>query len=498
MESLITFLLWPIGIIILFIIISIMLRKVVPTNEVHIVQRGNKSVAYGKFAEAEKGWTYAGNVYLAWPSWVPVLWVYVKKLPLYVFDIKLEWYQAYDLWKVPFVVDVTAFFYVHDPIKAASKIEDMQELKNQLSETLKWVIRKVLASKDIIEIMESRAEIKSEFYKEVLDAVKEWWVTSKNVEFMDIRDPEDGTSHVISNIMKKKRSQIEADSQIEVAENQKRATIEKENKEAEARAQAAQSKSQADIIEYEARKQAELKKIENEKLIENKNIEKEEVINIQKEETKQRIYEKAKLTKEKELIVKQVEEEKKADIAKNIEIIKANKEKEKSIIDAQAEKTTIELKAEAEKIKINKAAEAEAEKIKMIWLAKAKEVDFLGTAEAKNKLEMAKALNSFSKDALAYMVKELDVKVSEKVDFEKARALSNADIKVISTWANGWDWLESFMQLFSAKGWANLWAMVENLKNTIWEEKVQNLISNITKNNKVIKKTQKKDVEKNK
>ena len=60
----------------------------------------------------------------------------------------------------------------------------------------------------------------------------------------------------------------------------------------------------------------------------------------------------------------------------------------------------------------------------------------MGTAEAKNKLEMAKALNTFTEAALAYLLKELEVKYISKVDLEKAKALEKANIKVISTGGN--------------------------------------------------------------
>jgi len=50
--------------LVLFYIIT-QLRKVVPTNEVHIVQSKSNSTPYGKGQEA-------GNVYLAWPAWVPM------------------------------------------------------------------------------------------------------------------------------------------------------------------------------------------------------------------------------------------------------------------------------------------------------------------------------------------------------------------------------------------------------------------------------------------
>lgn len=457
------------------------LRKVVPTNEAHVVQKGSSSVAFGK------GFKW-GNVYLNWAPWVPVVWISVQKLPLSIFDLQLNDYKAYDSGKVPFQVDITAFFEIKDPETAAQKVETISELRNQLNETLKWVVRKVLASKDIVDIMESRTEIKDEFYEQVFGAVKSWGIMLQNVEFMDIRDA-DG-SKVVTNIMMKKRSQIESESEIEVAENQKKAIIEKENKEAEARSAAAAAKSRADIISSDAQRDAELKVIENEKLTQNQEIEKERILAVQKEEAKQKLYEAEKVTKEKELAVKQVEEEKNAEISKSIELIKADEQKQKIIIDAQAEKEQIRLKAEAnkesielaanaDKVKVELAAGAEKMRIESIGIAKAKELDYIGTAEAKNKTQMAEALNTFDKESLDFMKKQLDVNLSEIVDLEKAKALWKADVKVISTGANGWEWVKSFMDLFSAKGGSNIGAMVEAAKNTMWEEKVNEFIGKV-------------------
>jgi len=469
------------AIIVLYIITQ--LRKVVPTNEAHVVQKGSSSIAFGK------GFDW-GNVYLNWAPWVPVVWISVQKLPLSIFDLQLNDYKAYDSGKVPFQVDITAFFIISDPETAAQKVESISELRNQLNETLKWVVRKVLASKDIVDIMESRSEIKDEFYNQVFGAVKSWGIKLQNVEFMDIRDA-DG-SQVVTNIMMKKRSQIEAESQIEVAENQKNAIIEKENKDAEARSAAAAAKSRADIISSDAQREAELKVIENEKLTQNKEIEKERVLAVQKEEAKQKLYEAEKLTKEKELEVKKVEEEKNAEIAKNIELIKADEQKQKIIIDAQADKEKVELAATADKIKVELDAEAQKKKIESIGIARAKELDYIGTAEAKNKTQMAEALNTFTQESIDFMKKELDVKLSEVVDLEKAKALGKADIKVISTWKNWWEWVKSFMDLFSANGGSNIGAMVEAAKNTMWEEKVNKFIEKFTwkkeEKTKVVKK----------
>ena len=463
-------------IVFLIIIFYVMtqLRKVVPTNEAHVVQTAKKSISYGKNVDGGKN----GNAYYAWPSWLPSWGVSVQKLPLSIFDLQLNDYKAYDSGKVPFQVDITAFFEIKEPETAAEKVDTISDLRKQLNETLKWVVRQVLASKDILDIMESRSEIKDEFYNQVFSAVKSWGIKLQNVEFMDIRDA-DG-SKVVTNIMMKKRSQIESESEIEVAENQKKAIIEKENKEAEARSSAASAKSKADIIASDAQREAELKVIENEKITQNKEIEKERVLAIQKEEAKQKLYEAEKVTTEKELEVTKVQEEKTAEIAKSIEIIKANEQKEKIIIDATAGKEKVELEAQANKVKVELQASADKNRIESIGIAKAKELDYIGTAEAKNKTQMAEALNTFDKEALDYMKKELDVNLSEIVDLEKAKALSKADIKVISTWKNGGEWVKSFMDLFSANWGSNIWAMVEAAKNTMWEEKVNELIGKFT------------------
>jgi flotillin len=85
------------------IIMAMWYRTVVPTNSVHIIQSSRKTTSYGKGQEA-------GNLYYAWPAWVPLIGVKTIELPVSVFDIPLINYQGYDIDRVPFVVDVMAFF----------------------------------------------------------------------------------------------------------------------------------------------------------------------------------------------------------------------------------------------------------------------------------------------------------------------------------------------------------------------------------------------------
>lgn len=83
-------------------LVAIMLRRVVATNEVHIVQSRRATTSYGTN-------TSHGNTYYEWPAWMPVVGITRIILPVSVFDVTLQGYEAYDKGRVPFVVDVVAF-----------------------------------------------------------------------------------------------------------------------------------------------------------------------------------------------------------------------------------------------------------------------------------------------------------------------------------------------------------------------------------------------------
>ena len=113
-------------VIALCIIIPLFFRRVVETNEVHIVQSSNKTVSYGKD-------TGNGNTYYEFPSWVPIFGITKIVLPVSVFAIKIDDYEAYDLGRLPFVVDITAFFRIEDSNLAAQRVESFEDLQIQLT-----------------------------------------------------------------------------------------------------------------------------------------------------------------------------------------------------------------------------------------------------------------------------------------------------------------------------------------------------------------------------
>ncbi|MDR3123829.1 MAG: hypothetical protein LBU16_08650, partial [Treponema sp.] len=110
------------AVILLLLIFNILkLRRIVPANTVHIIQRSKTTVSYGVGQPA-------GNVYYKWPIWLPLLGVTVRELPVSNFDLDLNSYEAYDKNRLPFTVDVKAFFRIADTNQAAQKVENMAEL----------------------------------------------------------------------------------------------------------------------------------------------------------------------------------------------------------------------------------------------------------------------------------------------------------------------------------------------------------------------------------
>lgn len=293
------------------VLLSIILRVVVPTNMVHIVQSKTKVVSYGKSKEG-------GNVYWAWPSWVPVVGVLVTKLPVKNFDLSLNSYDAYDKDKVPFVVDITAFFRIADTNKAAQNIEYV-ELQNHLKQIVQGAVRTILASYTIDDIMLKRETFGDAFTKAVAEQLKEWGVEPvKNLELMDIRDAKD--SHVIDNIMARKKSFIERESRVEVAENMRAA-------------------QEAEIL---AQQEVELKRVSAAQQVGERTAEKDRLVGIAQEKNKQAVAEEAATTAEKDM-----------------EVLKVTTLRQAAINKEQAEIGAAEAAFKADAIRVEGEAEAE-------------------------------------------------------------------------------------------------------------------------------------------
>lgn len=392
-----------------------MFRRVVSTNMVHIVQSRRKTTPYGTKQSS-------GNVYYQWPSWVPGFGVTVIMLPVSNFDLSLNDYEAYDKDRVPFKVDVTAFFRVEDTAIAAQRVANIGEMREQLTLIVQGAVRKVLASDGIDSIMLERSKFGDAFTKEVFEQLKEWGVMSvKSMELMDIRDG--SGSKVITNIMAKKTSHVEMESRTEVAINHRK----------------------AEIAEVEATQAISIRKQESEEAVGRRTAEKEKVVGIALQQSKQEVLTQEVQTKERTMEVQRVQQVRSAEIHRDQELVAADQTRQTTVIKAEGD---LEAKRkEAAGVQVLGEAKAAAEKAMQLAPVQAQIVlaQEIGSNEGYQKyLAMIEAIK-------AYLV----------VGSKQAEALQHADVKVIANAGNPTSGVNTAMDLFTSKGGTELSGMVE-------------------------------------
>ena len=402
-----------VGVLVLVLVIILMrwifsLRRVVSPNEVHVVRQGKKTLVYGRVekkadsedtaqtnasANAVKKETSAGNSYYQWPVWLPGIGVNVTVLPLSVFSINLDKYSAYDRDRLPFVVDIQAYFRISDYEIAASRIPDFRELKTQLLGILQGASRSLLANEVLEEIMGKRAEYGDKFTGAVKQQLASWGVvTVKNIELMDIRDA-DG-EEVIENIMKKKKSEIEKDSRVTVAKNRK----------------------EAETAEIETAQAIEMRQQEKDETVGKRKAEVDASVRTAQEKAEQGVQDERKATTEKTKAVQEVEATRDAEIKRAAEIINADTSKQQTIILAEGQLQAARQEAEGTRIKGEASADAE----KAIQMA-----------SVSAQIALAKEIGE-NESYQKYLLGKQQIEATQAVGIEQAKNLTGANIKIIA------------------------------------------------------------------
>jgi flotillin len=401
------------------------LRRVVPTNMVHIVQSSNLTTSYGKGKQN-------GNTYYAIPSWVPKFGVTVTEFPESIFKVSLSDYEAYDQVRLPFMVDVTAFFRVDNSETAAQRVASFAELEEQLDAVLKGAVRRILATNTLEQIMEARSELGKQFTEEVDEQIKEWGVkTVKTIEFMDLRDSRASGARVIQNIMAKEQARIDKESRVAVASNQQA----------------------AELAEIEAGRNIEIQRQDAARQVGNAAAEKDKAVGIAREQASQEIQTQAAITADKVMSVKRVEAERAADIAKQVRITQA-----------MADRDAARLESEG----LLAATQNSAEGIKAEGEAKAKAEEAILLAPVTAQIQLAKEIGE-NKGYQDYLVTLEQIKAGQTVGIQMAGALAKADLKVISNGGgtgevmNG---VSSLADMFGTKGGTSIAGLLTALSQT--------------------------------
>jgi flotillin len=420
-----------IALLALAVIVAFMFRRVVPTNMVHIVQSSKKTTAYGRGKDD-------GNTYYEWPSFLPFIGVNVTTFPESIFQVNLSDYEAYDSARLPFMVDVGAFFRVDDASTAAQRVSSFGELQQQLVSVLQGAVRRILATNSLEEIMQERSSFGVQFTNEVKDQIKEWGVLPvKTIEFMDIRDSKG--SQVIQNIMAKEKSRIEMESRVQVAENMQNAQL----KEIDAQ-------RTVDVQQQDALQQVGIR-----------TAEKDKIVGIAKEQSQQEIKAQAKITTERSMEVTKVEQVRHAEIARDVAVVHAEQQAKVAVVAADADKQTTIVRADGQL----EAAKREAEGIKVNGLAAAEAEKAMLMAPVDTQITLAKEIGE-NQGYQQYLITIEQVKANQFVGIEMAKALGQSDLKIIANSGDIGGGVKNLVDLLSPQGGTAIGGMLEALKNT--------------------------------
>lgn len=431
------------------------LRVVVPTNTTHIVQRGEKTTEYGNGREG-------GNVYYRWPEHIPVIGLRVREMPETIIQLNLKDYEAYDQHRLPFVVDVAAFFRVENAALVAQRVLNMDELKVQLTAILQGAIRSILAQYPLEKIMEERSIFSEHFTTEVAGQLKEWGVvTTKPIELMDLRDAKG--DRVIANIMAKEQSRIEKESRVVVAANNQ----------------------EAQLKEIDAQRNVELQKQEAQQQVGIRNAQREQQVGVAAEVAKQEVIQQARTTTEREMEVKRVSETKAAEIAKAVASVKAQQNQEVQTIQAETDKKVQITQADARKQAFITEAEGkkesallEATGIKSIGEANAAAQEALLMAPVNAQIAQAREIGQ-NQEYQQYLITIRQIEAQQAIGMESAGALKGADLKIIANSNDIQGGMTKLLDIASPAGGANLAGMMANLAQT---EEGQALVNKLTSN----------------
>jgi flotillin len=422
---------------------ALKLRTVVPTNMVHIVQNKAGATSYGRNNTA------AGNVYYAWPSWIPRLGMTVIVLPESNFSVDLKDYDAYDSNRLPFKVDIVAFFRIADSGLAAQRVTSQQDLNSQLKQIIQGAVRRVLATNTLEEIMEARASLGNAFTEEVKEQLKEWGVTTvKTIEFMDLRDVPG--SEVIENIMRKEQSRIDRESRVAIASNER----------------------EAETAEIAKTRAIALTKQDMEKEVGERTALTARDVGISKQKAEQAIAAEAKHTAEANMEVEKVSEIKRAEINKGTAEIQAAQNKSVTVTNAEAEASVRQVAAEADKNATILKADGQlqetikvAEGIRAKGAAEASAQTALLMAPVDAQIKLAEKIGS-DQGYQTYLISIEQVAANKEVGIEMAKAMGHAKMTVV---ANGGDiksGVGNLMDMFTGKGGSSIGSMVTALGGT--------------------------------
>ena len=381
-------------------IIALALFRIVKPSEAHLVVSLTKKMVCSSDPKVQKNAK-------AWYFAIPIIRT-IRKIDVTTKEI-IDQQETYEKGQARYKVRTSLKYRVEDVETAAETFHTDEALREQLKEVLRAGVRAITVKYDVKQARAEKKTIDKEIKEEIEDDLSKWGLKLVNFQLVDFEDTDD--SHIISDISRVREKEIEATRREQNAEKDKVARM----KEAEADEKAQE-----------------------------REIERNKVVGERQQTMKQKIAEQEKLAREKEYEVKRVEIVKAQEIDKERAKVEAEQKKIVAVIEAEqrreAEKIIKEqkqLEGQGDRVKLEEQAIGEAAKAKQDGLAEAAAIEAKGLAEAKAKDALQKALNQFKDEAIRALVAEKIVAMQRDVGIEGAKALSQADIKMLVSGGDG-------------------------------------------------------------
>jgi len=371
------------------------LYRVVPPDEAHVRIMFNKREVFSSQIKDGK-----------MSYWVIPFVTDITRLPLTNIRIDVPDIKLNDKNMAKFVCDINCFVHIVNPLLAAERTgitiqqiryEGYKSLTDDFRIIIESIGRTVATKQTILEIYNDRDKLDDAVRVELSKVLPGWGLELVDMEIREIKDAEEST--IISDIEKKEAAKINADARVQIAIENKRATI----------------------SEAENLKEAEMKKAITEEEWKKRQIEKERTISIATQEKNQKEAEQAILANEKAVEAKRKLDVGYATVAKETTIQIAEGQKAKAVLEASAKAQATELEGNATANVREITGKAEASVKEMIGKAEAIAIEKI--AEAKQKYT-GTALNI----ELINANKEVGLKQAEAY----AAVAKNAKINIIS------------------------------------------------------------------
>ena len=394
--------------------IAAALRTIVPPDKIDIVVRSGRSNIYCSNKEYMLDEGDIKSVYYKFPSWLPGIGLYVRRMLLQMLEIKVPDFVAFDKNRARFSCDIVAFVAIKDGKKAAMRMPPTADaMSRQLQQVLWATMRDSTTKMTVRTIINNRSEVIDMIKAPLTEALDEWGLGLKDIEIVEFKDGPD--SKVVSDISSIREQEIDTEARQKNADQVKKAKI------------------------VEAETMEEYRKRE---------IQKDEEIAMREQKKLQEVAKEEKIATEQSLEVTKVEQVKQEKIDKEQAEVKAEREKEVARINAEQQKeveTIIKeqkhLEGQGDRLRQEEQAKGDAAPIREKGSAEADVIQVKGTAqaditrkvlvaEADGKDKLQAALNKFGREAIIALTAIREIEKNEAIGVALGKSVGLADTKV--------------------------------------------------------------------